>query len=199
MRQGASSATRVGCSTLCARQRAWLCLAQGGCAPPHIPPARSHSRSPVPAPPHPNPQPPGPPQYLLLTAAFPAAGAAYFAAPKTTLFHTFGYAYGASPLGTGACACMQLSKRLGAPPLLSEVASRAGAWHAPLMVPSPCRQVHLHDVEGGGRRPHDRAPRHDLHFKGKKRTAGLPAGLLQAQPLAALAAAVHAPDPQGTA
>ncbi|KAL4433392.1 hypothetical protein ABPG77_010245 [Micractinium sp. CCAP 211/92] len=34
--------------------------------------------------------------YLLLTAAFPVAGAAYFAAPKTTLFHTFGYAYGKS-------------------------------------------------------------------------------------------------------
>lgn len=34
------------------------------------------------------------PQYLLLTVTFPVAGAFYFAAPKTTLLGTFGYAYG---------------------------------------------------------------------------------------------------------
>lgn len=42
-------------------------------------------------------------QYLLLTVAFPVAGAAYFAAPKTTLFHTFGYAYGECPRVWATC------------------------------------------------------------------------------------------------
>ncbi|PRW20778.1 Meiotic nuclear division 1 [Chlorella sorokiniana] len=34
--------------------------------------------------------------YLLLTIAFPVAGLAYFLAPNTTLYHTFGYVYGKS-------------------------------------------------------------------------------------------------------
>ncbi|KAI7838055.1 hypothetical protein COHA_008138 [Chlorella ohadii] len=34
--------------------------------------------------------------YMLLTIAFPAAGLAYFVAPNTTLYHTFGYIYGKS-------------------------------------------------------------------------------------------------------